>query len=241
MHHVWENEPDWDTPLWRYFKTQRFIELLESSTIYFAAAHQFEDRFEGCVAVQSPEYKLDPRYADMEFMERAFQELTRLTKINCWHRTDFESDAMWKLYADDKKGVAVQTSLKKLTASLQPFRLANHYGVENLWGGDIHYLDLTQVRLSPGMTERFFYKHQAFAWEREFRLAISLRMAEEFGVKVPDDGIKVGIDYVAMIDRVILGPSLGDEENQRISDAAATAGIADRLEVSTLLFNPRYI
>lgn len=241
MRHVWKTDLDLDVSLWRYFKTQRFIQLLESSTIYFAAAHQFEDPFEGAVAVQSPEYKVDLRYAEMEHAERAFKELTRLTKINCWHRADFESDAMWKLYAGFSKGVAVQTTLKKLSESLEPFRLAENYGDEVLWGGNVEYEDLTQVRLKTSMLERFFYKHQAFAWEREFRLAISVRMAEEYGVKVPRDGVSVGIQCAAMIGRVILGPSLTAEDQQAISDAATTAGIDDRVETSTLLFNPRYV
>lgn len=241
MHHVWKSDLDWDTPLWRYFKTQRFVELLQSSTIYFPSARQFEDRFEGAVAIQSPDFEADPRYAEMEYMEHSFEELTRLTKISCWHRADFECDSMWKLYAGLGKSVAIRTSLKKLSESLDPFHIDAEHGAEDLWGGAVQYKDLTRVRLNPGMLERFFYKHRAFEWEHEFRLAISVRLAEEYGVQVPNDGVQVGIQCAAMVERVILGPSLSPEDHEIISDAANTAGIADRLETSTLLFRPRYI
>lgn len=33
-------------PLWRYFKTERFLELLRNSSLYFSSARRFEDPFE---------------------------------------------------------------------------------------------------------------------------------------------------------------------------------------------------
>ena len=83
MKEIYENSVDWNETLWRYFSTERFLEVLNSSEMYFAAATQFEDPFEGAVAVISPEYKNDPRYEEMERYEKAFYELKRLTKISC--------------------------------------------------------------------------------------------------------------------------------------------------------------
>ena len=58
-------ELDTTEPLWRYFKTERFLQLLESSHLYFAAARQFEDPFEDAVAVLPPGFPVDPRYAGL--------------------------------------------------------------------------------------------------------------------------------------------------------------------------------
>lgn len=82
--------------------------------LYFASAREFDDKFEGAVAIVSPEYKIDPRYAKTEGTEKAFEELKRLIKVSCWHRSLYESDAMWQLYADKWKGVAIQTNLDKI-------------------------------------------------------------------------------------------------------------------------------
>lgn len=101
---------DMAEPLWRYFKTDRFLDILQSSRLYFAAALQFEDPFEGAVAVLPPGFPVDPRYANLESGERAFEELRRLTKVSCWHRAAYESDAMWQLYAGSRKGVAIRTN-----------------------------------------------------------------------------------------------------------------------------------
>ena len=122
---------DWSEMLWRYFKVERFITTTERSAIYFAAARQFEDRFEGAVAVVPPEYRPDPRYAEPDHTDNAFEQLKRLTKISCWHRASYESDAMWKLYAGMHKGVAICTTPGRLRDAAIPFRLDPAYGIED--------------------------------------------------------------------------------------------------------------
>jgi hypothetical protein len=238
---VWGNGLDWSEALWRYFTAERFAWLMERSSMYFAAATQFRDAFEGAVAVQAPDFPVDPRYAEMEYLESAFYQLKRLTKINCWHRADYESDAMWKLYAGASKGVAICSTPQRMRAAFGPFRLAAEYAEEELSGGAVRYEDLLRVRLNPSMLERFFYKHQAFAWEREFRLAISLRRAEEFGVNVPELGIEVSVDVGALVERIMLGPELSTKEAEMIVSHAEKAGLGKRIAKSSLLGRPRYI
>ena len=86
MRIIGNQEIDSTEPLWRYFKTQRFLELLQSNHLYFASAKQFEDPFEGAVAVLSPGLHVDPLYSGLDSRERPFEELRRLTKVSCWHR-----------------------------------------------------------------------------------------------------------------------------------------------------------
>lgn len=229
-----------DEVLLRYFKTSHVIELIEQGETYFAAANQFDDKFEGAVAVQNPPPSTDPRYSELNPADEAFRELKRLTKISCWHRATYESDAMWQLYADSSKGVAVTTTADRMRAAFAPFQLAPSYGVEDMWGGQIRYVDLTQPQMKVSMLHRFFLKHRAFEWEREFRLAISLRMAEEFGVAVPSAGILVQVDPAALIDRIVLAPTIPPEDRERVTDAASRAGLGGKTECSSLIGRPRY-
>lgn len=241
MECIWGNEIDWNGLLWRYLKVDRFCELVENSKIYFAAAAQFPDPFEGAVAVIPPNIPIDPRYHEMDPLERAFFDLKELTKINCWHRADYESDAMWKLYADTSKGVAICSTPKLMQTSFREFRLAPKYGVEKLIFGDVRYEDLLQVRLKTEMLERFFYKHQAFSWEREFRLAISLRMASEFGVSIPQHGIEVSAQLDTLIDKIVLGPKLSESDKEKIIECATKAGLKGQIVFSSLLGKPKYV
>jgi hypothetical protein len=106
--------------------------------------------------------------------------------------------------------------------------------------GPIKYVDLHRERLRVGMEQRFFFKHRAFEWEREFRVAISVRMAEEFGVAVPEFGIEVPIDPDVLIESVYIGPALAPPDREALSRACTAAGINPRLVTSTLLGKPRY-
>ena len=241
MKEIIENSIEWDEPLWRYFKVDRFIELIEKSSIYFAVATQFDDIYEGAVAIQSPQYAIDSRYKEMEGVECAFRELKRLTKICCWHRTDYESAAMWRLYAESKKGVALCTTAKKIGNAIQPFRLKPSFGEETLFAGNIEYVDLTKERLKEAGVKRFYYKHLPFSWEQEFRLSISLEKAEEFGENIQDCGIDVSVNLNKLIDRIVLGPNLTENEKKRIYKAAELHDIDSKIEMSTLVYNARFI
>jgi hypothetical protein len=88
MRHVWKTDLDMDVSLWRYFTTQRFIQLLESSTIYFAAAHQFEDPFEGAVATMYIDRLVMPRDGAGDALHLAlasFYSMDVLLTWNCKH------------------------------------------------------------------------------------------------------------------------------------------------------------
>ena len=241
MRSIWNNENVADEPLWRYFRPERFVASLKSQTLYFPSARQFADPFEGAVAVLPYDTPIDPRYAQLEGADQAFEELRRLTKISCWHRTDYESDAMWKLYAATGKGVAVRTTSDRLNRGLLPFRLAPHYGEEEPYCGPVRYVDMHKERLSVNMEQRFFYKHRAFEWEREYRVAISARMAEEFGVAVPEQGIEVPFDPTILIETIYLGPAITETERVQLQEICASTCQGCQVITSTLLGQPRYV
>ena len=180
--------------------------------------------------------------ATPKWKTRSGLSLKRMTKINCWHRADYESDAMWKLYAEASKGIAICTTPERMRKAFRPFRLREDYGAEDLWGSPVSYIDMTQVRMRGGnMLKRFFWKHRAFAWEREFRLAISLRLAEEYGVQIPAEGIEVEVDLNVLVEHIMLGPEITPAERQTALAAAESASLGSRVRISSLLGCPRYI
>ena len=240
MHTDFDEEINLEEPVWRYFKTERFREFLQTGELYFASARQFQDPFEGAVAVLAPGFPVDPRYSELDSNERAFEELRRLTKISCWHRASYESDAMWQLYAGAWKGVAIRTTPGRIAPASRPFRLKPEYGHESMYAKNVRYVNLLKERLRVSMLERFWYKHMAFSWEREFRLTISLRTAEEFGVPVPENGIKVSFDVGQLVERIFIGPSLPEADVKAVREMAEAQGLADRVRVSSMLGTPRY-
>lgn len=240
MYTIGDDPHDCREPLWRYLKVKRFVEMMRTGCLYFASARQFPDPFEGAVAVLPPGLSTDSRHSDPSRVGQAFEQLRRLTKICCWHRAQYESDAMWKLYAGSSKGVAIRTTLSRIKTAVKPFRLRPEYGHEDLWAGSVRYIDLSREHLGVDMLERFWHKHMAFSWEQEFRLAISLRAAEEYGVQVPELGILVEFALPELIETIILGPLLSPEDAAEARTAAEEHGLGDRVAVSSLLGTPRY-
>ena len=230
--------------LWRYMSIERFEDVVMRSQLYFAAATQFPDDFEGAVAIMPPGFPVDPRYETMDHTERAFHGLKQLTKISCWHRADYESNMMWKLYGDTDKGVAIRSTYDRMQVACRPFRLAPNYGAETIFAGPVTYVDFLEVRLQHvHNVTRFFNKHRAFATEQEFRFAISLAGAVDGGAggDVPEEGVSVEVDTDALVEGVVLGPQLSDADCDRVVQCADTVRLGDRVTRSVLSGRPRYV
>jgi hypothetical protein len=89
-----------DLVVWRYMSVDRLRDLL-AGHLYFAAARQFEDPFEGAITAAEQGRRLQaarrvfpgdesmPALSAQE-ASRAFEDLRRMTKINCWHAMPHE-------------------------------------------------------------------------------------------------------------------------------------------------------
>jgi hypothetical protein len=110
---------DPDVKLWRYMDLAKFLAILEDEALFFAAAANMSDKFEGArspvnVAVRSelahsPEYK--GLAAFQTLIEAPYSQLlTRYTYLSCWHASEHESAAMWSLYQHDGRGIAIRTT-----------------------------------------------------------------------------------------------------------------------------------
>lgn len=242
MKEFFTNKISWNQKCWRYFKLDRFISSIHHGHMYFAAANQFEDKFEGAVSLQHP---ISTHYLFsspiINLANEAFRELQRLTKVNCWHKAEYESDMMWKLYAQQMKGVAICSTPEKMKKSFKPFKLKPEYSQEKLYIGNVEYIDLTSFRIDATMESIFFYKHLAYSLENELRLAIFLRLAEEFGVSVPEKGIFVQVNFEELIDRIVIGPNINSKEKDGLYQVCKEYGLEAKLQDSSLIFTPLFI
>jgi hypothetical protein len=216
------------TRLWRYFDLPKFQSLIECQALYFASAREFEDRFEGSIpstlAARLRENIPEPIAAHSS---KAFEELRRLTKISCWHMNEGESAAMWSLYVRDKRGIALRTTVDRLTSAIQPYRIQPHYAEERIWMGPVRYIDYrTEHMLGSLGLGRFFHKRRSFAHEQEFRVVVQLTLAEEFGVRVPEKGIFVPVDMSCLCEAIHLAPETDEELRHTIENLVARAGLS---------------
>jgi hypothetical protein len=125
------NTPPDETKLWRYLDLFHFLGLLSQQSLYFANLVEFsDDKWEGALPAGMEE-ALRFMYRDVTLMEEIDPEMLRVFKrslislhatygVNCWHKNQVESVAMWKLYTHGMDGVAIQTTVGRLKTCLSP-------------------------------------------------------------------------------------------------------------------------
>lgn len=191
--------------IWRYLSLKKFERMLRDEALFFARADQFEDRFEGSYPKKNVE-TIDRIYDDPEM----FKHWRKFVAVNCWHKNEYESDGMWQLYSDKKKGIAIQSTVERLTKCC-----ADHAYVT-----DVTYIDYQKDSLPDDLLIRpFEYKRQFFRHEQEVR-AIMWTLPPSKWIKngfpepgtpnveskIPAVGLNVEVDLVQLIESVVLSP-----------------------------------
>ncbi|MDX5998537.1 hypothetical protein HRJ35_21940 [Shewanella oneidensis MR-1] len=77
-------------------------------------------------------------------MQLAFHKISKGITVNCWHSNRVESEAMWKLYSDGGKGIAVKTSVQRLHSALKDQVFGKKIQI-----GKVKYLDFSDTNLTP--------------------------------------------------------------------------------------------
>ena len=201
------NPPLGDAVLWRYMDFTKFVSLLDRRALFFSAADKLGDPFEG--SIPEANVQLHPIvYKDLtEDQRRTFaqglQTLPRFNLINCWHENIHESEAMWRLYAREKDGIAIKTNFDSFKKSF--------ICSEDIYIGKVSYVDYKSEIVPEGnVFSLFLHKRKSFAHEHEVR-AISLRFSrgDEVSQKLRNgslDGVYYEVDLSLLIKEVFVAP-----------------------------------
>lgn len=195
--------PDLRTPpkrsvLWRYMDFAKFVETLESRTLWFARLDQLEDPLEGThtdAELSGLRKRLEEHRAEQ--LINAFRRAREGVYVNCWRSGPNESLAMWDLYGRGSGIVAIKSTVGRLREAVaaygKPIYISKTRYVD--WS-DAHGLDNVLVACSR---KDLSYEHEA-----EVR-AIIMRDSEDW----PESGklgIAVAVDVKKLIREVIVGP-----------------------------------
>jgi hypothetical protein len=92
--------------------------------------------------------------------------------------------------------------------------------------GAVRYIHFERERmLDRSASGRFFHKDVSFSYERELRAVISVRSAEEFGVDVPEKGVRVPVDLKQVIDSVRMSPLAPNRILTQLKELVSAAGL----------------
>lgn len=243
--------PPADIKLWRYMDFTKYVSLLSSRGLYFTRTDCFEDIFEGAKGLKKNKDKWDSHYlnffrsaiknppdgykcelSDSEVDEQAQKLLTdlevggesdkRQTFVSCWHESEHESEAMWRLYSSFlANAVAIRTSYRNLYASLgrDP----------SIKIGRIEYIDLKKDY--AGINDAFWRKRKSFEHEREVRALLSDFNCKDLGKIVP-------CDLAVLIEEVFVSPKAPPWFVHLLNDINEKYGVKVTVSQSELVEEP---
>ena len=191
------------TVLWRYVSLAKFVDLLKSESLYFPRGDQFQDRHEGAFT-ESIKNAIEASYK-MNHIDFTYQEFKRRLRekvyISCWHGSQNDSMAMWKVFANTTESVAITTTVRQLADAIEAHKLKFStaiYKVDYVK----HWRD-PELQINP-YSRVFAHKHIAYEYEKEYRVIIDLY--HEPDEPALPDGMRISIDKSILLRSVVLAP-----------------------------------
>jgi len=205
-----------DTTIWRYLDFTKFLDLISSRQMFFCRSDQLGDPFEGSfprkrVEKQKQIAKMRQRAEEFEkglrLYEAAGIEFRKYVFVNCWHMSDCESAALWRLYLKSGEGIAIRSTRNRLGAAFANSKLG-------VWQVPIWYIDYNAD--DPPIPTRwapFRYKRKSFAHEKELRAIVFADVRDKQGniLSPPKEkGIRLDADLDSLIEAVYVAPTAPD-------------------------------
>lgn len=186
--------------IWRYMDLAKFIWMLNHRRLYFCNYNILKiiDPFEGSYLPMRLLKKL-PKNVAKNFADRMKSCWPPLT-VNCWHLNDDESSAMWKLYGDANKGIAVQSTFGRMVKAFEKFPDEVNIGKVQY----INYQNKVFNANDPEIFEPVLTKRKSFEHEQELRAVIWI--TSQATVRTDDGAVLANVDTKELIENIYISP-----------------------------------
>ena len=190
-HPVFKQPSSFDIKFWRYMDFTKYVSMLDSNSLYFSRADLLGDSFEGSSSRANLELRPQVYKEMIEEMSKAnpvnqdagtgwLDEWSRIIEsgrqwlfVNSWHMNEYESAAMWRLYAKTDEAIAVQSTYARLRDCLPSEIDVGRQDPSEAYIGEVQYIDYDTDWLPEGNTfYPIVHKRKSFEHEREFRAVI---------------------------------------------------------------------
>ncbi|QSX79570.1 DUF2971 domain-containing protein [Agrilutibacter solisilvae] len=223
----------------RIFPFERFIDFVRHEQLSLVKPSVYwQDPYENPLNREIIESDTGRRLRIPHFDEGLFAQ--------CWSLCE-ESDAMWRIYSSDRRGVLVTAHAHTLLRECKP---QFESPLEQVYLGKVRYRSCEELRCmlesrdflrevlrapsySPGSASVLLYKRDSFAHEQEVRLVLSRHVSE-----VPGDVAQIKVPVDRVVASVTLDPRISAEEFERMSYLIGKAGFAGSIKHSPLYAKP---
>lgn len=209
-HYVFQTKNSSDKPIWRYLDFWKFLNLLETKSLFFSNSSNLGDNNEGRI----PSFILQKMLeADKQKGNKMNEELNNFLEnslrkthlISSWCFAEGESFAMWKMYSKDKMGIAIETDLNSLKKAFKNTQ-------RNIYIGEVTYINENNYSFSTGnMFYPFITKLDFYSFENEIRCITVTKEGEVAENKL------VGVDLNILIKKIHISPNSKPEFRNLIS------------------------
>lgn len=236
------DEVDLDTPVYRVYAIHWLIELFRMRQNTLVKPASWDDPFENLIFKQTATLK-NGQLLDFSEMHEHFYG-------QCWTLNSDETDAQWRIYSPDKRGVRVKTTLRKLFDSF--YNLDYKWAMISFYLGKVMYETENELRAhfedptvlqdtllggSNNPVKTLLYKRKAFEHEKEIRLIYQ-------GNKEFDDlsrrVYKYDIDPPSLLDELVFDPRFNEEEYTVYEKHFRSEGFEKLISKSTLYEPPQW-
>jgi hypothetical protein len=240
--HTCFKQPQTNTvKLWKYMDFTKFVALISSGQLFHCRSDKFRDPYEGSYPIRNRESdeiifsRIPSEYRENAIQQfYGFSEWTRQwTYISCWHVNEFESAAMWDLYAKTEEAIAIETTYEHLTLCLP----------DQAYIGLVEYINYNdQIIPVNNAFHPFLFKRKSFEHEREARTIIQELPYDDEKLNTERNntifGKNVQINTARLIQKIYISPNAADWFTDLVKEVSSKYDINAPVIKSDLYTSP---
>jgi hypothetical protein len=243
LHPIFSLPPSSGARIWRYMDIAKFSSMLQHQSLYLCRADLIGDPFEGSVPRNNPGSVFNPRSFPPDQFQRVTEDMTKArlrhrkrVYLNCWHMSEVESAAMWKLYGKIGDAIAIASQFDRLHNCIA----SSHS--EPFYIGTVKYInyDGTDAMPDNNMFWPYLHKRKSFQHECEVRVVhqVSIPSGMEPDIFEGHPNIWKAVDLEQLIMRVFVSPESPPQFKEQVENVCKTYWKERLIEQSDLNEEP---
>lgn len=235
---------DYDVPIYRYIPIDNLLHLLTNHQMLISQTKLWEDTYENFLTKAKFQWGTTP-VSYIGFLPAFYGQ--------CWSLLK-ETDALWRIYSIDKKGVRIKSRINKLLGiSLNEVNY-KPFSTRIRIIGQVSYLTKAQINKwiekqneklinDKTLMKSLFIKRKEFSHEKEVRLIIHKNIDKEDEEKgIEHTHIRLEIEPNELIEEITFDPRIRKDTFETYKQVIKNMGYTNKITKSKLFeFEPLII
>jgi len=223
--------PSKSKTIWRYMSLAKYIDLLHRKKLFLSRIDRFDDPYEGQWTNAWKEYS--SFHLDLDGENGLINTMfNKQYFISCWHLSEHESVAIWKIYCSESDGIAIKSTIGKIIKSLSVDQEQQiHIGVVEYIDDHSKYENKEIPTNYWGGLGEICKKRKCFSYENEVRI-----IEDNFSNKSEYSYANLDLQF---IEEIRLAPRMSEMFIDAVKELSAKFGVsADLIKKSSIYDYP---